>query len=167
MRMDRQEEFDIFQGVRDLVIRKRPRTPVGKGMGFGQLRTVESLDQIRVGDLGAIPDHGGGDLSIEKWFRDLPGMYGKKVEILPPGVDDFFNLGITDEFPENIERSTGLYGRKVDDGCGGGGGDLDQLEPWNKGIFSDELRIQSQSLTLSQCVAEGFKRALVRHIRRK
>ena len=35
MRMDREEEFNIFQCVRDLVIRERARTPVGKGMGFG------------------------------------------------------------------------------------------------------------------------------------
>ncbi len=167
MRMDRQEKFDIFQGVRDLVIRKRSRTPVGKGMGFRQLRAVESLDQVRIGDLGAIPDHGGGDLGIEKRLRDLPCMYGKKIEILPPGVDDFFNLGITDEFPEDVERSTGLHGRKVDDGSGGGGGDLDQFEPWNKGVFPDEFRIQSQSWTLPQRVAEGFKRTLVGHIRQR
>src|ERR1700675_2167005 len=103
MRMDRQEEFDIFQRVGDLVIRKRSRTPVGKGMGFGQLRAVESLDQICIGDLGAISDHGGGDLGIEKWLRDLPGMCGEKIEILPPGMDDFLNLGITNEFPEDVE----------------------------------------------------------------
>ncbi len=142
MGMDRQEKFDIFQGVRDLVIRERPGTPIGKGMGFRQLRAVESLDQVRVRDLSAIPDHGGGDLSIEKRFWDLSCMYGKQIEVLPPSVDDFLNLGITDEFPEDIERSTGLHGRKVDNGGGGGGGDLDQFEPWNKGVFSDEFCIQ-------------------------
>ena len=150
-----------------MVIRKRSRTPVGKGMGFRQLRAVESLDQVRIGDLGAIPDHGGGDLGIEKRLRDLPCVYGKKIEILPPGVDDFLNFGITDEFPEDVERSAGLHGRKVDDGSGGGGSDLDQFESWNKGVFPDEFRIQSQSRTLPQRVAEGFKRTLVSHIRQR
>ena len=91
-------------------------------------------------------------------------MYGKKVEILPAGVDNFFDLGITDEFPEDVERSTGLHGRKVDDSSGGGGGNLDQFEPRYKGVFPDEFRIQSQSRTLPQHVAEGFKRTLVSHI---
>ena len=164
MGMDRQEEFNIFQGIGDLVIRERSRTPVGKGMGFRQLRAMESLDQIRIGDLGAIADHGSGDLGVEKRLRDLPGMYGKKIEILPTGMDDFLNLGITDELPEDVERSAGLHGRKVDDGSSGGGGDLDQFESWNKGVFADEFRIQSQSRTLPQHVAERFKRRLVGHI---
>ena len=59
---------------------------------------------------------------------------------------------------------SGLHGRKVDDGSGGGGGDLDQFESWNKSVFPDEFRIQRQSRALPQCVAEGFKRALVGHI---
>jgi hypothetical protein len=123
-------------------------------MGFRELRTVESLNQVCVGDLGTIPDHGGGDLGIEKWFWDLPGMEGKQIEILPSGVDDFLNLAIADEFPEGVERSAGLHGRKVDDGGGGGGGNLDQFESWDKGIFPDEFRIQSQSRTLPQRVTE-------------
>ena len=86
-----------------MVIRERSRTPVGKGMGFRQFRAVESLDQVRISYLGAIPDHGSGDLGIEKRLRDLPCMYGEKVEILPPGMDNFFDLGITDEFPEYVE----------------------------------------------------------------
>ncbi len=53
----------------------------------------------------------------------------------------------------------GLHGRKVDDGSRGGGGNLDQFEPGNKGVFPDEFRIQRQSWTLPQCVAEGFKRS--------
>ena len=110
---------------------------------------MESLDQICIGDLGAISDHGGGDLGIEKWLRDLPSMSGKEIEILPSGVNDFLNLGITDKFPEGVERSAGLHGGKVDDGSGGGGGDLDQFESWNKCVFADEFRIQSQTWTLS------------------
>ena len=94
-------------------------------------------------------------------------MYGKKIEILPPSVDDFLNFGITDECPEDVERSAGLHGRKVDDGSGGGGGDLDQFESWNKGVFPDEFRIQSQPRTLPQRVAESFKRTLIRDIGRR
>src|SRR4026207_194916 len=114
-----------------------------------------------------MPDHGGGDLSIEKRFRNLPGVDGEQIEILPPGVDDLLNLGITDEFPEDIERSSGLYSRKVDNSGGGRGGDLDQLEPWDKGVFPDKFRVQRQSWTLPQCSAEGFERMLVCHIRRR
>src|SRR5215510_13639649 len=104
-------------------------------MGFRQLRAVESLDQVRIGDLGAIPDHGGGNLGVEKRLRNLSCVDGEKIEVLPAGVDDFFNLGITDEFPEDVERSSRLHGRKVDDSSSGGGGDLDQFEPRNKGVF--------------------------------
>ena len=63
-------------------------------------------------------------------------------QILPAGVDNFFNRGISDEFPEHVERSAGLHGRKVDDGSGGGVGDLDQFESGNKGVFPDEFRIE-------------------------
>jgi hypothetical protein len=133
-------------------------------MGFGQLCAVKSLDQVRIGDLGAIPDHGGGDLGIEKRLRYLPGMCGKEIKVLPPCVKDFLNLGITDEFPEGVERAAGLHGGKVNDGSGGGGGDLDQFQSWDKGVFSDEFRIQSKSRTLPQRTAEGFKRTLVGHI---
>lgn len=63
-------------------------------------------------------------------------------------MDDFLNFGITDEFPEDVERSAGLHGRKVDDGSSVGGGDLNQFESWNKGVFPDEFRIQSQPRTL-------------------
>src|SRR4051794_21062591 len=66
MCMDRQEEFDIFQRICDLVSREGSCAPIGKGMGFRQLRAVEPLDQIRIGNLGAIPDHGGSDLGIKK-----------------------------------------------------------------------------------------------------
>jgi hypothetical protein len=133
-------------------------------MGFRQLRAVESLDQVRIGDLGAIADHGSSDLGVEKRLRNLPCMYGKKIEILSTGVNNFLNLGITDEFPEDVERPAGLHGRKVDNGGGRGGGDLDQFEPRNKGVFSNEFRIQSQSWTLPQRMAERFKRTLVGHI---
>src|SRR4029079_710588 len=114
MCMDCQEELDIFQRVCDLVSRKRSCAPVSKGMGFRQLRAVEPLDQVRIGNLGAISDHGGGDLGIKKRPRDLSCMEGEQIEVLPAGVNNFFNLGITDEFPEHVERSAGLHGRKVD-----------------------------------------------------
>src|SRR6476660_9950464 len=85
MCMDGQEEFDIFQRVRDLVSRKRSRAPIGKGMGFRQFRAVEPLDQVRIGNLGAIPDHGRGDLGIKKRLRDLSCMEGEQIEVLPAG----------------------------------------------------------------------------------
>ena len=113
-------------------------------MGFRQLRAVEPLDQVRIGNLGAIPDHGGGDLGIKKRLRDLSCMEGEQIEVLSTGVENFFNLGITDEFPEHVERSAGLHGRKVDDGSSGGVGDLDQFESGNKGLFPDEFRIERQ-----------------------
>ena len=94
-------------------------------------------------------------------------MYGKQIEVLPSGVDDFFNLGITDKFPEDVERSAGLHGRKVDDRSGSSGGDLDQFESWDKGVFPNKFRIQSQSRTLPQGVAESFKRTLIRDIGRR
>ena len=94
-------------------------------------------------------------------------MCGEQVEILPPGMKDFLDFGITNEFPEDVERSAGLDGRKVDDGGGGVGGDLDQFESWNKGVFPDELRIESQPRALPQRVAEGFKTLLISHIRQR
>ena len=117
-------------------------------MGFLQLRAVETLNQVRIGDLGAIPDHGGGDLRIEKWLRDLSGMDGKEIEILPSRMHDLFNLRVTDELPEDVERSARLHGGKIDDSSSGGSGDLDQFEPRDKGVFPDEFRIQCQSRTL-------------------
>src|SRR4029077_7547347 len=101
-------------------------------MSFRQLRAVESLNQVRIGNLGAISDHGGGNLGVEERLRNLPCVDGKQIEILPAGGDDFYKLVITDKFPEHVERPSGLYGRKVDDRRGGGGGDLDQFEPRNK-----------------------------------
>src|SRR5262245_25610366 len=124
MPMDRQEKFDIFQCIRNLVIREWSGTPVRKGMGFRQLPTVKSLDQVRVGDLGAISDHSGCDLSIEKRFRDLPCMESKQIKILPPCMDDLLNLGIADEVPKDMKRSARLHGRKVDDSGGGGASNL-------------------------------------------
>ncbi len=132
-----------------MAIRERSRTPIGEGMGFCQPGAEESLDQVCIGDLGAIPDHGRGDLSIEKWLRNLPCMCGKQIEILTPGMEDFLDFGLTDKFPEDVERSAGLDGRKVNDGSGGSGGDLNQFQSWNKCVFADEFRIQSQTWTLS------------------
>jgi hypothetical protein len=82
-------------------------------------------------------------------------------------MKDFLDFGLTDEFPEDVERSTGLDGRKVDDGGGGVGGDLDQFQSWNKSVFPDEFRIQSQPRALSQREAEGFKALLISYIRQR
>ena len=81
---------------------------------------------------------------------------GDDFKDLMAGVDEVLKRGYIDD------KKLGVTG-----GSGGGGGDLDQFESWNKGVFPDEFRIQSQSRTLPQRVTEGFKRTLVGHIRQR
>jgi hypothetical protein len=122
--MNRQEKFHIFQGIGDLALREGARAPVGKGMGLREPGAVEPLNQVCIGDLSPIPDHCCGNLRIEERLGDLPGMCGKQVEILPSSMEYLFDFGVTDQLPEDIERSNRLHGREIDDSRGSRGGDL-------------------------------------------
>ena len=55
--------------------------------------------EIAIGNLRAEPQHGGGDLRIEKRLGNLAGMDGEEIKILAPGVNDLFHLRIANEFP--------------------------------------------------------------------
>src|SRR5689334_11848958 len=109
-------------------------------MGLVQFGSMNTLDQIGVGDLRAEAQHGRCDLSVEKRFGNLAGVERKEIEILTACMDHLFNLRIANQIPKWCERAVGLYGRKINDGGNLRGSDLNEFKLRNETVFANKLR---------------------------
>src|SRR5690348_4794706 len=113
-------------------------------MGLVQFGSVDTLDQIGVGDLRAEAQHGRCDLSIEKRFGNLAGVEREEIKILTACMDHFFNLRIANQIPKWCERAVGLYGGEINDSSNLWAGDLDEFKLRNEAVFANELRVERQ-----------------------
>jgi hypothetical protein len=116
-------------------------------MGLCQLRPVNPLNQICIGDLRTEAEHGRSDLRVKKRLWNLPGVNCKKVKVLATRMHDLFDVWIADQVPKRGKRSLGVDGGKIDDGSEVMRGDLNQFQLRDEAVFADKFRIQGQSTT--------------------
>ncbi len=155
--MHREQKGHVIQGIDQLLPAQRPLAPIRKRMGLVEFHTLDALDQVGIGGLRAVADHGGGDLRIEKRLRQTSGMVRKQFQVLPSRMQHFFNAGIADKLPESGHWRGLLHGREVDDRRHPFRCDLDQLQAGDEMLLPHKLGIDGNDRTVEELITEGIE----------
>jgi hypothetical protein len=145
--MNRQKKGHILKRIGQLILRQRAGAPVGKGMCLIQLRAMDSLDEVGIGNLRTEADHRGGNLRVEEWLWYLAGMDREEIQVLSSGMHNFLNRRVTHNLPEGIQRAACHHCGEIDDCRRSFRGDLNQFKLGHKAVFAHKFSVECQART--------------------